>query len=306
MKDSTSPNARSAGVADGTATSGVESAGGLPTWRALGLETMASLLVLSLRRQGSRWFTAQCQWPRSHPLNERALTVRHHPLIMVESTRQLGVALAHRQLPGSGTSLLEPVSVSLGLRHPARPTERGSATEVEVRGSMSDHTVDADGLTGLRVTAEYLHAGRPFGSCVLRFGRPAPDRTPCPRAAPPSALLFPAAAAVGAAAGCDVMVARGLQGRLFISPRDIGHPVLLPGRPTRLPAHAVLEAGRQAGLLTSGMTAAAVVGLSVETRAPVPASGALIEVAAEPGGARFLVTDAGRAMATGTVALLRP
>ncbi|MFC8127122.1 AfsA-related hotdog domain-containing protein [Streptomyces sp. NPDC057302] len=261
---------------------------------------MASLLVVSLKRQGSSAFTARCQWPRLHPLNERAIAVSHHPLIMAESTRQLAVALA-RQPHGLGS--LEPVSVSLGFAPGPRPTERGSATDVAVRVSVSDHATQAGLQTAYRITAEYEHAGKLFGSCTMRCARPAnPDGPPAAARSSPS-LLHPPAAAVGAAADTDVMLARAPQGRLFIAPRDPGHPVLLAGRPARLPALAVLEAARQAALLTSGMTAAAVAGLHMELRAPVPLSGALVEVTAEPGGSRVLIMAAGQIAALGTVAL---
>ena len=59
-------------------------------------------------------------------------------------------------------------------------------------------------------------------------------------------------------------------------------------------------------MLTSGRTAAAVVGLSVEVRTPVPWRGAGVEVTTEPRGARFVVTVGRQVSATGTVALLRP
>ncbi|MEU6678908.1 hypothetical protein [Streptomyces sp. NPDC046925] len=276
------------------------------TWRTLGLDAMASMLVVSLRRLGRTGFAAECQWPRLHPLNDRAVAVAHHPLLMVESTRQIAVALERLHLSAEGPALLEPVSVSLGLRSRSWPSERGSATDVTVRVSVSDHATPAPGLTGYRITAEYEHAGTPFGSCTMRMARPAPAGPPCaPAAAPLPALLHPPAAVVGAAADTDVMLARAPQGRLAIMPRDPAHPVLLAGRPARLPAAAVLEAARQATLLNCGMTTAAVAGLRVELLAPVPSRGALVEVAAEPGGARVIVTASGRVAALCTVALLR-
>ena len=275
------------------------------TWRTIGLDAMASMLVVSLRRLGRTGFTAQCQWPRLHPLNERAIAVSHHPLIMVESTRQIAVALERRHLSAEGVALLEPVSVSLGLQPRAWPTERGSATDVAVRVSVSDLAAHAGELAFYRVTAEYRRAGVPFGSCTMRMARPAHLGAPSAVAVPPPALLHPPAAAVGASTDTDVMLARAPQGRLAIVPRDPGHPVLAPGRPARLPATAVLEAVRQAALLTSGMTAAAVAGLRVELSAPVPPRGALVEVTAEPTGSRVLVTASGQVVAWGTVALPR-
>ncbi|MFD5625787.1 hypothetical protein [Streptomyces sp. NPDC127072] len=283
-----------------------EQAPSLVTWDAIGLETMASMLVVSLRRRGSRCLGARCQWPRLHPLNERTTVVTHHPLIMVESTRQLALALERGHLPATGAPPLEPVSVAMGLNPRACPEESGSATDVAVRIGVSDLEIRAGTLVAYRVTAEYLHAGTPFGSCTMRFARTAYADTPHLDTRLPAALLHPPAAAVGAVAEPDVLVARAPQGRLVVVPRDPGHPVLLPGRPSVLPALAVLEAGRQAALLNSGTTAAAVVGLSVDLRSLTPARGARLEPAPEHGGFRFLVLAAGRVTATGTVTLLRP
>ncbi|MEU6125240.1 AfsA-related hotdog domain-containing protein [Streptomyces sp. NPDC047123] len=274
------------------------------TWRTLGLGTMASLLVVSLGRLGSQSFLGECQWPRFHPLNERMATVRHHPLIVVESTRQLAVALERHHLPAAAAAPLEAVSVSLGTHPRSQPTERGDATDVVARVSVTDQVVHGGVLTGYRVTAEYQFRGTPFATCTIRFARPPAPDPAWPDDAPRPALLHPSPAAVGAAAEPDVMLARAPQGRLVVVPRDPGHPVLLAGRPARLPAPAVLEAGRQAALLTSGMTAGAVVGLRADLLAPVPARGALIEVAAQSGGCRFVVMAAGRPAATGLVTLL--
>ncbi|MGW6318901.1 hypothetical protein [Streptomyces sp. NPDC055099] len=267
---------------------------------------MALMLVVSLRQQGSRSFAARCQWPRLHPLNERAVPVPHHPLIVVESTRQLALALERQHLPPTGLPPLAPVSVSLGLDPRVRPTEHRSATDVAVRLVLSDHAPQSGSLARYRLTAEYLHAGKPFASCTMQFARPAPAGPTHEDEMTLPACLSPAAAAVGAAADLDVLLARAPQGRVVINPRDPRHPVLLPGRPTRLPLLAVLEAGRQATLLDSGMTAAAVTGLRMEFHAPVPLRGAGIEVAREAGGTRVLVTAAGRTAAKGTVTLLRP
>ncbi|MCX3063497.1 hypothetical protein [Streptomyces beihaiensis] len=272
-------------------------------WRGLGLDTMASLLVESFARLGRRCFAARCQWPRLYPLNERALgAVAHHPLIMAESTRQLGLALEYDHPPGAARARLEPVSVSLGLRLRSWPVERGGATDVDVRMSVSDLETEAGRPVAHRVTAEFLHTGEAFGSCTMRFTRPAGSAAPA-QDAPLPGLLHPPAAAVGATADGDVMLARAHRGRLVTAPRDPGHPVLLAGRPARMPLLAVLEAGRQAVLLESGMTAAAVIGLRADVCAPVPSRGALIETSAEPGGSRFLVTAAGRPAATGAVTL---
>ncbi|MFB7299199.1 hypothetical protein [Streptomyces rubiginosohelvolus] len=264
------------------------------------------MLVLSLKRLGSSYFEAGCQWPRLHPLNERVIAVRHHPMLMVESTRQLALALRGSHLPITGEEPLEAVSVRMGLQLGAQPVERGSATDVAVGLSVSDLARNGRGLTAFRVTAEYRHAGIPFGTCSIRLARQGATTEAAAGTAKTSTFLHPPAAAVGAAADLDVMLARAHQGRVLVMPRDPGHPVLLCGPCSRLPTLAVLEAGRQAVLLNSGMTSASVVGLSVDLHAPVPPQGAHVETEAEPDSTRFLITSAGRLAAEGSVMLLRP
>ncbi|MFJ4692410.1 hypothetical protein [Streptomyces sp. NPDC088766] len=274
-----------------------------PTYAEVGVDSMSALLVASLRRGGSRFFEARCQWPRWHALNERRLAVTHHPVIMAESTRQLAAAVQLRYLPKAHTAPLRPLAVCLGLDPRTWPVERGGATDVAVRVTVSDLQLRGGGLAGYRLTAEFLHAQTRFGTCTMAVGRP-PGPGPSPGDLTPAGLLHPSSAALGAAAEADVMLARAPQGRLVILPRDPGHPVLLPGRPDVLPLLAVLESGRQATLLYRGATAAAVVGLAVRLHGPVASRGAVVDVAAERGAARFVVTSGGQCAATGTVTLL--
>ncbi|WP_399026381.1 AfsA-related hotdog domain-containing protein [Streptomyces sp. CS-7] len=281
-------------------------AGVSPDWRQLGLESMASMLVLRLNRLGSNYFEAGCQWPRLHPLNERVIAVRHHPMLMVETTRQLALALQGSHLPITGNEPLEAVSVRMGLRLRAQPVERGSATDVAVALSVGDLARNGRGLTAFRVTAEYRHARIPFGTCSIRLARPGAPTVAAAGTAKSSAFLHPPAASVGAAADLDVMLARAHQGRVLVMPRDPRHPIFLPGQCSRLPTLGVLEAGRQAVLLSSGMTSASVVGLRVDLHAPVPPHGAHVETEAEPDSTRFLITSAGSLAAEGSVMLLRP
>ncbi|MET9901743.1 hypothetical protein [Streptomyces sp. NPDC006446] len=279
--------------------------GGPPTWRELGLQSMSAMLVESLTQQGSRFFEALCQWPRWHALNERALAVTHHPLLMAESTRQVAAALELRYLKDVEANRLQPVSVSLGVDPRAQPVERGGASDVLVHVTVSDLVVRVGTVAAYRLTAEYFHAGARFGTCAMTLADP-----PRPELGAASTqhrgLLRPAPAAVGASAEPDVLLARGAQGRLVIAPCDPGHPVLLPGRPALLPALAVMEAGRQATLLYRGALPSAVAGIAVRLDAPVPSRGAVVEVTAEGGASRFLVRAGEQAAALGTVTLLRP
>ncbi|MGW1963629.1 hypothetical protein ACWCPD_25775 [Streptomyces sp. NPDC001935] len=278
----------------------------LPTWRELGLESMSAMLVVSVSQRGSRYFEALCQWPRWHALNERALAVTHHPLLMAESARQLAAALEPRYLKGPDAGRLQPVSVSLGVDSRVRPVERGAASSVLMHVTISDLVVRVGSVAAYRLTAEFFHAGTHFGTCGMTLARPS---HPGPEAVSASTsdpgLLRPAPAAVGTSAEPDVLLARGTQGRLVIVPCDPGHPVLLPGRPALLPALAVLEAGRQATLLYRGALPSAVVGMAVRVDAPVPSRGAVVEVVAEGGASRFVVKSGERIAAVGTVSLLQ-
>lgn len=267
---------------------------------------MASMLVLTLHRSGTSYFEAACQWARLHPLNERVIAVRHHPMLLAESTRQLALALQSTHLPIAGNEPLEAASVRMGLRLRAQPVERGSATTVAVALSVSDLARSRGGLVGFRLTAEYRYAGVPFGTCSMRLARPAALGVPVENPVNYSTVLHPPAGAVGAATDLDVMLARAPQGRTLVMPRDPGHPVLLGGRSGRLPTLGVLEAGRQAVLLKSGMTPAAVAGLRVDLHRPVPLRGALVETEVESDSVRFLLTSAGSLAAEGSVMLLRP
>lgn len=280
--------------------------GGPPTWRELGLQSMSAALVESLSRRGSRFFEALCQWPRWHALNERALAVTHHPLLMAESARQIAAALELRHLTGADANRLQPVSVSLGVDPRAQPVECGAASDVLVHVTVSDLVVRVGTVAAYRLTAEFFHAGTRFGACGMTLARPSRPHlevpstsTPCP------GLLRPAPAAVGASAEPDVLLVRGPQGRLVIAPCDPGHPVLLPGRPALLPALAVMEAGRQATLLYRGALPSAVAGIAVRLDAPVPSRGAVVEVVAEGGASRFLVKAGEQIAARGTVTVSR-
>ncbi|MFE4703358.1 hypothetical protein ACFRIC_40515 [Streptomyces sp. NPDC056738] len=275
-------------------------------WDDLGLQSMSAMLVESLSRRGSRYYEALCQWPRWHALNERALAVTHHPLLMAESTRQLAAALELLYLQDAGADRLQPSAVSLGVDPRTQPIERGAATHVLVRVTVSDLVRRGGAVAAYRLTAEFFGAGTPFGTCRMMLVHPS---CPGPEAAstpPPLSLLRPAPAAVGASAEPDVLIARGAQGRLVIAPCDPGHPVLLPGRPALLPALAVMEAGRQATLLSQGVLPSAVVGIAVRLDAPVPSRGAVVEVAAEDCASRFVVKVGEQTPAAGTVTLLRP
>ncbi|MER7922986.1 AfsA-related hotdog domain-containing protein [Streptomyces sp. NPDC096057] len=296
---------RSSEVPDAGWATGAEGVEGELTWHGLGLETVASMLVVSLCRQGDRSFEARCQWPRMHPLNERVNVVEHHPLIVVESTLQIAAAVQRGHLRAAGSQQFEAVSVSLGLHPGLQPSESGSVTHVRVRVTLSDLVPRGGVLASFRMTAEYLHAGQVFATCTMICAPPVPDEDEPPVAAPGFGLLHPSAAAVGAVADADVLLARGPQGRLVVVPRDPAHPVLLPGRPSSLTTLAVLEAGRQAVLLSSGMTSRAVVGLRVDIRSAVPALGATVAVVSDRLGAHFAMTAVDRTVATGTVSLRR-
>ncbi|GGW77197.1 MULTISPECIES: hypothetical protein [Streptomyces] len=118
----------------------------------------------------------------------------------------------------------------LGADPRTQPVERGGATDVAVRVTVSDLLLRAGGLAGYRVTAEFLHAGTRFGTCGMVVGRPSAPG-PMPGDLLPAGLLHPPSAAVGSATEADVLVARAPQGRLVVLPRDPVTGCCFPGAP---------------------------------------------------------------------------
>ncbi len=194
--------------------------------------------------------------------------------------------------------------MSLGLHPGLQPSESGSVTHVRARVTLSDLVPRAGALASFRVTTEYLHAGQVFATCTMICARTVPDEGEPLVAGPGFGLLHPSAAAVGAVADADVLLARGPQGRLVIVPRGPAHPVLLPGRLRLLTALAVLEAGRQAVRLSSGMTSRAWRGCGW-TCGRRYRPGAAVAVVSDHLGAHFAMTVVDRTVATGTVSLRR-
>ncbi|MFG3126992.1 hypothetical protein ACGFZU_04700 [Streptomyces tendae] len=239
---------------------------------------------------------------RQVPLSWRDLVLDTMASLPVESFTRLG-KLEYGRPAEAVRARLEPVSVGLGLRPRSWPVARRSATDVDVRMSVSDLVTVAGRPVAHRVTAEFLRTGESFGSCSVRLVRPAGSAAPSGEVPLPG-LLHPPAAAVGAAADADVMLARGPRGRLVTAPRDPGHPVFLAGRPAG--AHAPVggsgggAAGGSAGQWDDGCRGGRAAGRGVR---PVPSRGARVETSAEPGGSGLLVTAAGHLAATGAVTL---
>ncbi|MGW3917293.1 hypothetical protein ACWEBX_38300, partial [Streptomyces sp. NPDC005070] len=143
-----------------------------PAWDELGLPSMSALLVESLSQRGSRSYEAVCQWPRWHALNERALAVTHHPLLMAESTRQLAAVLELSYLQGADADRLQPVSVCLGVDPRTQPIESGVASHVLVHVTVSDLVVRVGAVAAYRLTAEFFDAGTYFGTCGMTLAHP--------------------------------------------------------------------------------------------------------------------------------------
>lgn len=222
----------------GTASAWTAGAQAPVPWSAMGLPTVASMLVVSGRSS-----TARCRWPRFHPLEERSCPVRRHPLTMVEHTGRLALAVARLHMRGGPHApAFETQSVSPGLGPGVQPQERDKATDAEVALGLSDIGGLPDRLPSYQGASRFPAPGDPLPSLHDAPGRPVcrgASRTddsvpggpavvgPGPGGPAVDGVLHPP----GAAAGGDAPTARAPQGRVAPVPRD---PALPPGRPDML------------------------------------------------------------------------
>ncbi|MDW6057783.1 AfsA-related hotdog domain-containing protein [Streptomyces sp. FXJ1.4098] len=58
--------------------------------------SVAEVLLTDVRALGGDRFVAAVQWPRSHPTFPHGPDGRHHPLMVAETLRQLGIYLPSR------------------------------------------------------------------------------------------------------------------------------------------------------------------------------------------------------------------
>ncbi|MCS0603389.1 A-factor biosynthesis protein [Streptomyces sp. LP11] len=238
--------------------------------------SVAEVLLTDVLRVDEEHFAAAACWPRSHPTFPVDGPALHHPLLVVETLRQLGIfiPLRHFGVPADARLLITDL---LFTSEPAdQPRVGHGATEVTCRVRVTGVRTDGEGtVTALRLDVRFLAGGVPFaraggGARFLSPERYAAVRRPL---APPrhrrTHVQRPDPAMLGLAHARDLVV--GLIGgpgqagpedphrpapprSLVVDAADPLHPFFFDHPSDHVPGVVLLEAARQAAALASGGT----------------------------------------------------
>ncbi|MEU1665401.1 ScbA/BarX family gamma-butyrolactone biosynthesis protein [Streptomyces sparsogenes] len=223
--------------------------------------SVAEVLLTDVRALGGDRFVAAAQWPRSHPTFPHGQDGRHHPLMVAETLRQLGIYLPSRHFATPAGAHFVIRDLSFALDPAAEPRAEHGATDVVCRAAVTDPRTTPCGrfLTGLRLDIVLLAGGAPFARAggTARF-LDAQAYEAARRAAPPGAaasprspvLARPAPHLVAVETARDVLVVREA-GALRLDPADPRHPFFFDHWSDHVPGLVLLEAARQAAALTS-------------------------------------------------------
>ncbi|MHA5048138.1 ScbA/BarX family gamma-butyrolactone biosynthesis protein [Streptomyces sp. SD15] len=211
-------------------------------------------------------FAVSAQWPRSHSFFTPSGGYQD-PMLLIESVRQIGSLLAHAEfgVPFGHQFLMWDMSFSTA---PELLVAGAAPTEVELRTVCRDIVRRGRVLGGMRYDVTVLRDGQALAtagaafSCTspavhrrLRAGRP----TTTDRVAPPS--IDPAA--VGHADDRHVLLAEpapGVDNRWELRV-DTAHPTFFDHPVDHIPGMVLLEAARQAALVSTGLPDALLLGL---------------------------------------------
>ncbi|MEU3414923.1 MULTISPECIES: ScbA/BarX family gamma-butyrolactone biosynthesis protein [unclassified Streptomyces] len=229
--------------------------------------SVAEVLLTDVLRVDETRFAAAACWSRSHPTFPVDGHAVHHPLMVVETLRQLGIFIPLRYfgLPVDTRMLI--TDVFFTTEPGAQPRASHGATQVTCRVRVTGLRTGPDGATaGLRLHAEYLAGGTVFaraggGARFLSAERYAALRGPRAGTCQPPAsagLLRPDPARLGVPHARDVVI--GLAERhgragtadVLVDAADPWHPFFFDHATDHVPGMVLLEAARQAAALASG------------------------------------------------------
>ncbi|MEV4341992.1 ScbA/BarX family gamma-butyrolactone biosynthesis protein [Streptomyces sp. NPDC049590] len=222
------------------------------------------LLTDVLRVDETRFLAAAC-WSRSHPTFPVDGHAVHHPLMVVETLRQLGIfiPLCYLGVPVDTRMLI--TDVFFTTEPAAQPRAAHGATQITCRVRVTGLRAGADGAAaGLRMHTEFLAGGAVFaraggGARFLSAERYAALRGPLAGTCQPPAsagLLRPDPARLGVPHARDVVI--GCAGAPGPAPREVlvdaadpWHPFFFDHATDHVPGMVLLEAARQAAALAS-------------------------------------------------------
>ena len=229
----------------------------------------SEVLLTGWRELGPDTLRVTARWPSDHGFY-RSVHGLHDPLLIVESVRQAipllchavyGAPLGHRQSWSNLGIALDPAALAV----------TGSATEIELRIACSGVIRRAGRLAALTMSVEALTDGRHLATVQTSFtnhspalyqrlrGTYADTAQAAARALP---LLPPAARAqVGRDNFADVVLSpTDVEYRTQLRV-DLAHPVLFDHPVDHVPGMLLLEAARQAAVLTAYPEAVVLTGL---------------------------------------------
>lgn len=222
--------------------------------------SVAEVLLTDVRALGGDRFVAAVQWPRSHPTFPHGPDGRHHPLMVAETLRQLGIYLPSRHFATPAGAHFVIRDLSFTLDPAAEPRAEHGATDVVCRAAVTDVRTTPCGrfVTGLRLDIGLLVDGTPFaraGGTARFLDPPAYEtarRAASEATAPPRAgvLARPSPRSVAVPAARDVLVVREA-GVLRLDPADLRHPFFFDHWSDHVPGLVLLEAARQAAALAT-------------------------------------------------------
>jgi hypothetical protein len=227
--------------------------------------SVAEVLLTDVVRVDATRFLAAACWSRSHPTFPVDGHAVHHPLMAVETLRQLGIfiPLCYLGVPVDTRMLI--TDVFFTTEPGTQPRAAQGATQVTCRVRVTGLRTGPDGVTaGLRLHTEFLAGGTVFaraggGARFLSAERYAALRGPLAGTSQPPAsagLLRPDPARLGVPHARDVVIGwSGTQGpvprEVLVAAADPWHPFFFDHATDHVPGMVLLEAARQAAALAS-------------------------------------------------------
>ncbi|EST38589.1 hypothetical protein N566_06610 [Streptomycetaceae bacterium MP113-05] len=232
---------------------------------------ISEVLLTGIRHSGGARYRIGAQWPRSHSYYGVIARRWHDPMVFAESIRQAGLLLAHQALHIRMGSHFLTESLSFGITESGARLSRGPANVVlDVVLSHVERRRNVVSAFTYQVTAYREGERIGSGSTTARCVSPAVySRLRGHRASSvPSGYLPVALApqAVGRSVDADVVLGAATWDGARILRADPDHPVLFDHPVDHIPGMVVMEAARQAALVTLGLPAGLLLGCHAEFR----------------------------------------
>ncbi|QKV91152.1 A-factor biosynthesis protein [Streptomyces sp. NA02950] len=225
--------------------------------------SVAEVLLTDVRTLGDDRFEAAAQWPRSHPTFPHGGDGRHHPLMIAETLRELGIYLPTRYyaVPAGAHFLIRDLFYRLDPE--AEPRAPHGATDITCHAAVTDLRTTPSGrfVSGMRLDIALSASGRRFawaggtarfldGTSYAETRSAASGQTARRRL---RAAVRPSPGQLAVPAARDVLVVRD-GGVVYLDPADPRHPFFYDHWSDHVPGLVLLESARQAAALATDGT----------------------------------------------------